>query len=181
MHRTHSTYPVSKKIIELLKPLKVTPREFIANLGYRNTTKGLRRLDAWLAGQGSPQFFRKLCDAFPAEKVALIEALEETKAVQAKERLEQIKRQFEPHIWAETEKEPYNFMSGMLATLYKKIRLPRNSGRIPHKEIQRLIVQHYEKHHGYCESFGEILRYRYSPEYGREEFYDSGGDHLKKG
>jgi hypothetical protein len=83
---------------------------------------------------------------------------------------------FRPRIWAETEIEPHNVISGFLAKKLKQIKLPRE--KLPEGEIEYLVREHYRNLSGICAGFGKIKRYRYEFEQGRRAYFDYKGKRL---
>lgn len=188
MHRAHSKYPIGKIIIELLRESSRNQTGFIAKLGYRNTSKGTRRLQRWLEGgadchfiessghygfidgSGDYGFIERLIEVFPSRKAELLESVEKTKIIKKEEMEAEVRRRFKPCIWAESTYRPTSFLSYWGAAVANKIKLPDKS--ITKGEIRRLINEHYA-HRG-----GEIFRYRYEPKYELSEHYDVTGKKL---
>ena len=65
MFQGASYYPISQLIARIIGESGLRRSEFVQVLGYKNTAKGLRRLDKWReTGFGDEGCLQKIIDAF---------------------------------------------------------------------------------------------------------------------
>src|SRR5439155_14824646 len=85
-------YPISKLIANLIDASGLRKSDFVSRLGYRNTTRGLRRLDGWLQdGAGEPEFLERVLNMCQPDPETVTAALAETEAIQEQEHLEAVR------------------------------------------------------------------------------------------
>ena len=81
MPRCASHYSISQLIYRAFKESGLKRSRFIAGLGYRNITGGLRSLDRWLdCGEGDPLLIERLVHAHGIDPATVRRALVETEA-----------------------------------------------------------------------------------------------------
>jgi hypothetical protein len=167
-------YPICRFIKTLLADSGLRRSDFVGSLGYRNTTKGLRRLDEWLQnGRGDAACLQRIVDAYHPEPNALKKAIDDTKAIHESERQDAIRkndererRSFRPFIWVVSQNGPHSCISAMAERKMKVIRFPEGFEHLSAPEqltaVQREVREHYQKTGGTCGWFGEIQSYRFA-------------------
>jgi hypothetical protein len=105
-----SEYPIGELILREFQGSKLGVSSFVEFLGYKNTTKGIRALDAWLEGKGCEFFIDRFQTRFPETKSEVEMAIAQTREIisQREEQLASIDREerrkrFAPYIIATTE------------------------------------------------------------------------------
>lgn len=108
-----STYPIGKYLIQLWAEAGVPLARFMETLGYRNTSKAIKRFDAWLTwGIGEQHILESLRRWRPDIEAALDNHLKLTKEVldieaaeAEKERIAEARRTFTPFVQAIPERD----------------------------------------------------------------------------
>ncbi|MCB0324525.1 MAG: hypothetical protein KDD69_13175 [Bdellovibrionales bacterium] len=179
MNLTITKYPLSNVLRDLAHRGDSRAGQLLELLGYKDLRKGFRWFDRRANnGEVEPELFRAICGLYPEEKAALVSALEETRRIKDREELEKKRKEHSPSLWAETEREPYNFMSYCLARTVKQLSVPRV--RLSEDEVAARIKKHCADYSGpEAERFGKVLRYRYEPEYGVCLYYATDGQRVQ--
>jgi hypothetical protein len=79
----YSAYPVSRFLQRIINDSGLSRSQFIQAIGFKNPSKGLRRLDGWLAdGRGDKGCLQRIVDRYHPDPAELESCLRETKAIQ---------------------------------------------------------------------------------------------------
>jgi hypothetical protein len=85
MSQSASKYPISQLINRLMQERGYTTIDLVRSLGYRNTERGLRRLEPWLEqGDGFQKLLKQIGTAY-GQIDQIAKTLAETKALKAKD------------------------------------------------------------------------------------------------
>jgi hypothetical protein len=187
MTQGSSHYPISKLIARIIDESELSRSEFIQRLGYRNSVKGLRRLDVWLAdGDGNADCLQKIVDAFHPDPAELKNALEETEAVRQRERRgavaeieERERRRFKPFIWVHTEDGAHSLFTAMAERQEKVLWMKEGFELLSAPEqlraVQQKIRSHFRVMGGRYPGFGKILQYRWAVTFDTSAVLDTNG------
>lgn len=187
-----NTYPISQLIYRIQEESGLGRVEFVQSLGYRNATKGLRRLDHWLDhGKGDESFLQSVVNTYHPDAAALQTALADTGKIhqrerdEARQRAETRSRQiFKPCIWVETEEGPHSMISAMAEQSIKVLDLGSKFKNLSHPQqlelVQRRIRKHCRKAGGQTGPFGAILRYRYLDTFDTSIMLDTAGNVVEE-
>ncbi len=176
MPRCASHYSISQLLYQVFQESGLKRSQFIAGLGYRNTTGGLRSLDRWLqTGTGDQLLIERLIQVHGIDSATVRRVLAETEAQHQAEYEEAIRRQaewdrehFRPYVFVET---PFGVVqssftvAGIVAPALKTIRLPEGLVTEPESAqiqmVSNLVRRHYADRQGKLPLFGEIVGYRF--------------------
>jgi len=166
------TSPISKLIARIIADSGLSRTDFVQRLDYRNSAKGLRRLDRWLAdGDGDADCLRKIVDAFHPDPAELKSALAETEALRQHERrgavaeIEERERRFKPFIWIETEDGAHSFLTAIAERQVKVLWMRDGFEGLSESARLEAAKARVRKHHAATKGypgFGKILQYRYA-------------------
>jgi hypothetical protein len=157
--------------------------QIVSLLGFKNITKGIRRLDAFVAdGINSPGMLDRLPSALglPAETVhaAYEQTLDQMRAeaeAQRSAHLERLRAEFRPHVRVKTERTVPSpiFVVAMTGgpDRWLRINLPEEiTASSEHSQIEQaaeIIRQHHAQCKGWAGPFGSITGYYYRSEFER--------------
>ena len=169
--------------------------QFIASLGYRNITGGLRSLDRWLeGGEGDSLLIERLVQAHGIDPTTVRRALAETDAQHKTEYDEAVRDRelwdrdrFRQYVFVQT---PFGVVqssftvTGIVAPALKVIRLP--GGLITEPEsaqiqyVAELVRAHFLEHAGKLSLFGSIVGYRFIRAYDETIRLDVSGNVIER-
>ena len=168
-----SHYPIAQLIARIMDEYFLSRVEFVGALGYRNTERGLHRLNLWLDnGEGSDRILGQIIAVYGhADEIA--NAVAETKQVKKHEKrtshgdLEQrCRRQYKPFIWVHTEDGAHSFFTALGERQVKVLWMRPEFQSLSEPErltaVQSRIREHYRKTGGKYVGFGAIQQYSYS-------------------
>ena len=167
---------------------------FIAGLGYRNTTGGLRSLDRWLdCGAGDSLLIERLVQAHGIDPATVRLALSETDAQHLAEYEEAVRRQdhwdrehFRPYVFVETRPglvQSSFTVAAIVAPALKMINLPDTLITEPRSAqiqiVSDLVRRHYVVRQGKLPLFGPIIGYRFVSAYDESIRLDVAGNLIE--
>ena len=168
-------------ISETMAAKDLRKAQIVSLLGFKNITKGIRRLDAFVAdGVDSPGMLDRLPSALgvPAETVhtAYEQTLDHMRAeaeAQRSAHLERLRAEFRPHVRVKTVRTVPSpiFVVAMTGgpDRWLRINLPEEIIAFPeHSQIEQvaeIIRQHHAEHKGWAGPFGSINGYYYRSEF----------------
>ena len=172
MPRCASHYRISQLIYRAFQESGLKRSHFIARLGYRNITGGLRSFDAWLeTGTGDPLLIERLVQSYGIDPSTVRQALAEADAQHKAEYAEAVRRQeqwdqehFRQFVFVETPSGAVQSsftVAAIVAPALKLISLP--DGLIAKPEsaqieyVADLIRTHFNAHGGALSLFGSII------------------------
>jgi hypothetical protein len=108
----------SKLIARIISESGFRRSEFVQSIGYKNTAKGLRRLDELLdQGSGDEVCLQRIVNVYQPNPGELAKALDATEAIRDREQLEAVseieereRRRFIPFIWVHMEDGAHSFL-----------------------------------------------------------------------
>lgn len=187
---SQGAYPISKLIAKIVQDSGLRRSEFVHRIGYRNTAKGLRRLDEWLEnGCGDGGFIERLKDSYgPAD---LEKALADTEAVHEREHQEAVRdieererRRFRSFVWVHTEDGAHSFFSALAERQNKVLSFQEGFERLPKAEqlivAQRRVREHFEQTGGRYQGFGAIQQYRWADSFDTSKVLDISGNVINE-
>ena len=162
---------ISQLIFGRLEELGKTKREMVAEMGYKNITKGLRRLTELIEDFKAPELFINECaKSLQIEKQKLLDVIQdeiyiENEIVKSKERQE-----FKPHICAMFQKEvPSPIFAGNLTYHLRFVYFEKEIIELPLDEqliiVKEKVLEHFKKNEGGIAAFGAIIHYIYQRDY----------------
>lgn len=184
-------YAIKKFLHETMKQKNLSKKEVAQRLGYKNISKGIRRIDEFLQeATFNDHIINNLHNALdePVDKV--IEKLEETKReiaeeIKNKEEEKQMvkeekRKNFKPFLYCVTEKKkPQPIFVAAISESYllKKVSLSDNFNELSPKQkkaaICNAIKEHYEfiqnRWRGIVPAYGKILAYTLVPTFDYNE------------
>ena len=187
-----SKYPISKLIARILTDSGLRRSEFVQSIGYRNTAKGLRRLDEWLnQGRGDEACIQRIASAYQSHAAELEQALDETEAIHEREQLEAFseieereRRRFIPFIWIHMEDGAHSFLMAVAEREIKVLEFQAGFERRSRSDqleiVQRRVRKHYRKTGGRHDAFGAILRYRFADTFDTSIVLDIDGNVIEE-
>lgn len=163
---------IERFITERLTERSLSKKELVDAMGFKNTQKGLRRLEVLMSeGRMTGHLEIQLKKALEIDSETLEHALEKTR--------EQL---HEPYIWVETERErPSQITIAVLsgATGEKRIKCPADIYQWTEWEQIEHVADLVRLHHAECEGeimfFGRITAYVYRPTFHRRISLDVHG------
>ena len=168
-----SHYPIAQLIARIMDEYFLSRAEFVRAVGYRNTERGLHRLNLWLDnGEGSDRILGQIIAVYGhADEIA--NAVAETKQIKKHEKRtsrgdleERCRRQYKPFIWVHTEDGAHSFLTALGERQVKVLWMRPEFQRLSEPErltaIKHRIREHYRKTGGKYIGFGAILYYSYS-------------------
>lgn len=161
--------PIAKLVSETMKKKDVSRIGLVQMLGYRNTNKGLRRIDALLqSGSGNKELLAKIAEALGIEREKMTKALTETHELIRQQREAYERNRFKPHIYVQhslSRPRSITIVGCLGVGRFKFISVPLEIIALPLQQqiepISALIKQHYREKEGKCPMFGEIIGYIY--------------------
>jgi hypothetical protein len=175
--------PLQTLISQTMAAKGLRKSQIVSLLGFKNITKGIRRLDAFVAdGVDSPGMLDRLPSALglPAETVhaAYEQTLDQMRAeaeAQRSAHLERLRAEFRPHVRVKTERTVPSpiFVVAMTGgpDRWLRISLPEEVTALPeHDQIEQvaeIIRQHHAERKGWAGPFGSITGYYYRSEFER--------------
>lgn len=151
--------------------------DVVKGLGYRNITKGLRRLNDCIQGEGkcSKKFLREVAGVLGIKEQVLDEAIEKTEDECRLEREEAARRReiyarknFKPYIYiktSETRPKSIGIVAFAGAAVYKCVGLPEEISSWPIerqiREVSKTVKRNYRERNGHSGQFGKITGYIY--------------------
>jgi hypothetical protein len=183
--------PLQTLVSETMAAKGLRKSQIVSLLGFKNITKGIRRLDAFAAdGVDSPGMLDRLPSALgiPAAKVhaaheQMLDQMRIEAEAQRSAHLERLRIEFRPHVRVKTERAVPSplFIVAMTGgpDRWLRISLPEEVTALPeHNQIEQvaeIIRQHHAEHKGWAGPFGSINGYYYRTEFEKAlEFTTSG-------
>lgn len=144
-------------------------KDLVVRMGYKNITKGLRRLDACIKlGECSEIFKNLLANALNITLTEIEQAIGLLRSEIRKSELKMEKSRFRPHIKiTHAGNRPLNITAVAFFGIkqFKEIAVDENLSRKTLWEqieiVQDLVKNHYAHANGTCPMFGVITGYRY--------------------
>jgi hypothetical protein len=195
MLRCASYYPISQLIYRTFQESGLKRSQFIASLGYRNITGGLRSLDRWLdCGEGDPLLIDRLVQVYRVHPSTIHGALMETEAQHKAEHHEEMHRReqwecqnFHQYVFIETPAGVVRSsftVAAIAAPAVKTIRLPEGLVAEPESEqiqfVAELIRAHLNERGGKLSLFGDIVGYRFVCAYDESIQLDTTGSVIER-
>ena len=181
-------YSLGQVIIDEMNRQGISRLELASRAGYKNITKGMRRLDGILDGSGELVLLRQFSEALGIAPDRLERALAETAAERATEQAEaeqqreaHLRAIFRPIINVETEyRRPSPLHIGiMFFDTLKRIHLPASilKRSFDHQLAwaMRAVPKHYSAKGGKAPSFGQITGYAFRFSYDEAILLDVNG------
>jgi hypothetical protein len=174
MAQDSSTFPISRLIAQAVDDSGLPLADFALRLGYRNSAKGFRRLERWLAnGYGDAGCLRRIVDAFHLDPREIENALADTKAQRQRESHgpireieERERRLFRPFIWVDTATGARSSSAALHERQLKVLWMPKGFENLDEdaklNAVRQRVRAHYNATGGRYIDFGAILRYRYA-------------------
>lgn len=180
-------YPISVLLNKLLNESDSTRSEFLKNLGFKNISKAIRKLDLlMLNGHGDSSFVKKLIEFYPKKKIEILKALSEThKQLEAEEFIETARieeegrKNFNPYIYIETERSVPSpiFAAALIGRKAKFIDIKLKDMTL--ENVQSTAQQHFIRNKGASICFGRIIGYRYVDTYDTSVKLDTEGNIIE--
>ncbi len=174
-------YAITQMILEVIGEDRARRRQLVARLGYRNTAKGLRRLDELLTtGRCPAQFAARLREVLPVASRRLDTAWAETRRQLELERQAaawaaeaQARVDFRPHLWRLHERSRPHTITAVAffgVSRWKRLFLPTDLPERPWvdqlAEVRAAIRREQDGGEDCGRSqFGSLLGYVYRPRY----------------
>jgi hypothetical protein len=164
---------ISRLLQQILNESGLRRSQFIQATGFKNTTKGLKRLDEWLGtGCGHKVCLERIVDRYNSDPAALQSGLAETEAIHKREyqaslreQEERERRLFRPFLWVVTEDGAHSWVMAMAQRAVKLLRFPGDFKDLSKGDqlaaVQQMVRDHYQKTGGHSHYFGAIQRYRF--------------------
>lgn len=184
MRRRTGHYEISLLIADSLKEISAT--QLASRLKYKNISKMLNQLEAWLTcGRGDDSFFKRLRKAQLLPEDLVLPALAASDVRHKSEEKEAARKIFEPSIFVHTESEVVGgFFAGMMTRDFKRIKLGLDFCELSRKEAllnaKELIQAHAQKYGLVHSKFGKVLGYTVHYQFEKKWKMDVNG-HLKGG
>jgi hypothetical protein len=184
----YSDYPVSRFLRRIIRESGLRRSQFIQAIGFKNTSKGLRRLDEWLGdGRGDQGCLQRIVDRYHPDPAELQSCLRETEAIQEREYREAVhameeraRLRFKPFVWVVSEDGPHSWVIAMAQHQIKKLRFPEEFGKLSIAEqlaaVRQRVLEHYRTTDGRLPYFGAILRYRFCDSFDTSMILDISGN-----
>jgi hypothetical protein len=195
MSRGASHYSISQFIYQVFHQSGVKRSQFIAALGYHNTTGGLRSLDQWLdSGEGDPLLIERLVQVYNVDPATVRLALSETDAQHQAEYEEAVRRHdhwsrehFRQYVFVETPSgvvQSSFTVAAIVAPALKTISLPEGFATKPEstqtQDVAELIRAHFDERGGKLPLFGPIIGYRFVSAYDQSIRFDVAGNVIQR-
>jgi len=151
---------------------KLSKKEIVAELGYRNISKGLNTLHKHIRAEFFEEhFIEKILTKFPELKTDIEDLISSIKAKAA----EDLIASFRPYIFVETERtRPSQIVLAALTGLKDKIiEITLENPSI--EQISETIKEHYIRTGGEVSFFGKVLSYIYIPTLKTSKTFDRKG------
>ncbi len=154
---------------------------FSRALGYRNSAKGIRRIEKFLAGVDKGEdLLCRIAVALHLEPNIMIrkvvEELERDCKQEIAARIAKARAEFQPHLFVETERTiPSPIFAAIVSGAPSMRFVPVRSENMSHEEIGEIIRRHYESSKGVIITFGKITGYRYQQTYDNGMKFDTDG------
>lgn len=174
-----SRYPIGKLLLDVIDMSCLSPKDFFAELGFKNFSKSVERLDCWLAhGEGNPLLLERLqssqfaidenrLTAVMAENEVLLQR--EREAI-AKRKEDEARKSFRPHVEVipelsrPTQITMFCFTSGNQRF---NVGLPDDISAWPWEDqltyLKQVVPENFAKHKGRTFFTGAIVGYLYRP------------------
>ncbi len=159
---------------------------FSRALGYRNSAKGIRRIEKFLAGDDhGVDLFRRLATVFRLDSNYVIEKAAADLEADRKREIEvmvaKARAEFHPHLFVETERTIPSpiFVAIISGAPYWRF-IPVNEADLSHGEVGDLIRWHFKYRKGAIITFGKIIGYRYQQTYDNGMKFDTDGNFVEK-
>jgi hypothetical protein len=188
----HSDYPVSRFLQRVIQESGLRRQQFVRAIGFKNTSKGLRRLDDWLAdGRGDEHLLRRIVDLYHPDPAELQSALQETEAIHQREYQEAVhameereRQRFRPFIWVVSKDSAHSWVMAMAERQIKLLRFSEGFEQLSGAEqlatVQERVRHHYRETGGRLADFGTIFGYRYCDSFDTSMVLDPDGKVIKQ-
>jgi hypothetical protein len=195
MPRCASHYSISQLLYQGQQESGLKRSRFIASLGYRNITGGLRSLDRWLErGEGDSLLVERLVQAQGLDPTTVRRALADTEGQHKSEYDEEVRRleqwdrdRFRQYVFVETRVgvvQSSFTVAGIVAPALKMIRLPEGLFTEPESAqvqmVSDLVRRHYADRQGKLSLFGDIVGYRFVSAYDESIRLDVSGNVIER-
>jgi hypothetical protein len=166
-------YPIGRLIVAAMKENSIKKSVLVKAIGYQNINKGMRKLDACMAGE---RIHKKLLfnvgRVLEIDDQTLNEAIKKT-SEEIKRKQEKYERlHFKPHIYIKhSESRPSSITIVCFAGInyFKHIELPSNIHMLSDEKqieiVSKIINKHYKSEEGKIQMFGHITGYIYRKTY----------------
>ncbi|MCK4799237.1 MAG: hypothetical protein KAT05_17825 [Spirochaetes bacterium] len=167
-------YQIGELITKTLKEKNIGRYELVKRVGYKNTGKGLNKLDDLIRyGICNEFIYTNLPAALDIPEIDVKEAMILTQEEIKKERQTIEKKCFKPHLVIKTENErPNSITMAVITGGFKAHRtIPLADDILDHKYDEKLkiikdiIKNHYKRKNGISAFFGKILGYIFCEDY----------------
>ena len=186
-----SVYPISRFLERMMRESGLRRSQFVQALGFRNITKGLRRLDVWIeCGRGDQGFLERIVAQYHPDPAELHTALAETEAVHRHEHQEAVReseelerRRFKPFVWVVTEEGPHSWVMVLAERQVKFLRFHEGFDQLSSADqltaVQQRAREHYQETGGRFAHFGAILGYRFCDSFDTSIILDLNGQMIE--
>ncbi|MBP7632945.1 hypothetical protein KBA41_02155 [Candidatus Ozemobacteraceae bacterium] len=154
---------------------------FSRALGYRNSAKGIRRIEKFLAGdEHGEDLLRRLATVLRLAPDDVITKAAADLGADRKREIEvmvaKARAEFHPHLFVETERTIPSpiFVAVITGSPYRRF-IPVASADMSPAEIGDIIRRHYEASKGAIIAFGKITGYRYQQTFDNGMKFDTDG------
>jgi hypothetical protein len=174
-----SRYPIGKLLLDVIDMSCLSPKDFFAELGFKNFSKSVERLDCWLAhGEGNPLLLERLQSSrFAIDENRLTAVRAENEVLLQREREAIAKRgedeardSFRPHVEVIAElSRPTQITMFCLTGGNRRfnIGLPDDISAWPWEDqlayLKQVVPENFAKHQGRTFFTGSIVGYLYRP------------------
>lgn len=189
-------YPISKIILQAISGSKENKLRIVNKLGYKNISKGLRRLDRLIYLGWCPESMRdRISYVLGLNPEVIEQAFKDTVTQKEEEeeesrvrREEYYRSSFQPHIWIlhEFEKPPLGSICivGFIGVeRWKVLKLPKDIGCKPWSQQFRLVRENIREHQQSEDVgrgiFGKVLGYLYRNTYDKGFLFANDGALLQ--
>ena len=156
-----------------MKETNIKKSELVKAIGYQNINKGMRKLDACMAGERiHKKFLVNLSRVLEINDKTLNEAIKKTSGEIKHKQEKYEKFHFKPHIYIKhSESRPSSITIVCFAGInyFKHIELPSNIHMLSDEKqieiVSKIINKHYQSQGGKIQMFGQITGYIYRKTY----------------
>jgi hypothetical protein len=187
-----AVYPVSRFLQRIIQESGLRRQLFVQAIGFKNTSKGLRRLDEWLEnGRGDQHLLQRIVDRYHPDLAELQTALQDTEAIHGREYQEAVlqmeereRRRFKPFIWVVTQDGAHSWVMAIAERQIKLLRFHEEFKPLSSAEqlaaVQQRVLSHYRETAGRLNYFGAILGYRFCDSFDTSIVLDPDGNVIEQ-
>lgn len=159
-----NNYPFNEFIDNRMSELKISRKDLVFRMEFKNIQKGYTRVDDIISGRYPVGNEDRLAKALEVTRETLDKIIVEDKEYCLKLKLAEERKKFKPFICAMMERRiPSPIFAGCMTNKLRYIWLDNDFMILPENEqlafTQQWIVEHFEKNKGAIVAFGKILHY----------------------